>query len=385
MKLNKGFAPIAIVLIIIAVLAVGGVAYFAGKSSNPLPQNVVPDNYQSSGNQNNAVTLPVQNASVNTNATTACNSNSPTTIKVLSPNGGEVYQAGQQVTVKWESCNVTPNSIGIILIKHNPSVAYTQSEGQGDYAGFTLGGFNSYTGTADDGSEQVTLPSASVTGFTSGQHYFIAVTGLGDNTHIGSGYAPRDYSDNLFTINAPQISSANWKTYTNTGCGYSFQYPNSWSQWGNESNATNLQGGIMGRIIDFMDTASQGIERSDGNNNQIVAAKDHMHVECYTMGTSVYNDELSRYNNSSDIFAQNKKTIIVAGQTAIIGEMKDTATVSGGEHPGHIIIPSHNMYVFFLHKDQTRALYFEFDTPLGIGDVTELANFEQVLKTFKFN
>lgn len=181
------------------------------------------------------------------------------------------------------------------------------------------------------------------------------------------------------------ISLANWKTYTNTECGYSFQYPASWSLWGHESNAINLQGNIMSNTVDFMDTASQGIERGDGNNNEIAAAKDHMHVECYTMGTAVYNDDLSRYNNSLDIFAQNKKTITVAGQTAIVGEIKSTATVSSGEHPGRTLIPSHNMYVFFLHKDQTRALYFEFDTPLGSGDAVEIAIFEQLLKTFKFN
>ena len=34
MKTNKGLAPIVIVLIIIAVLAIGGVAYYAGKKSN---------------------------------------------------------------------------------------------------------------------------------------------------------------------------------------------------------------------------------------------------------------------------------------------------------------------------------------------------------------
>lgn len=44
MKNNKGFAPIAIVLIIVAVLAVGGIAYYAGKSSTPAPQNVPENN-----------------------------------------------------------------------------------------------------------------------------------------------------------------------------------------------------------------------------------------------------------------------------------------------------------------------------------------------------
>src|SRR3989338_3505416 len=97
------------------------------------------------------ISLTPPGLSGNTEAS-VCNVNSPSSIKVLSPNGGEVFQAGQQITVKWKSCNVTPGSIGIILIKHDSSVSYTQSEGPGDYAGFALGGFDPYTGTADDGS-----------------------------------------------------------------------------------------------------------------------------------------------------------------------------------------------------------------------------------------
>lgn len=42
MKYNKGFTPIIILLIVLGVLAVGGVAYFAGKSS--APKNEVSDN-----------------------------------------------------------------------------------------------------------------------------------------------------------------------------------------------------------------------------------------------------------------------------------------------------------------------------------------------------
>lgn len=188
------------------------------------------------------------------------------------------------------------------------------------------------------------------------------------------------------TPSSPQIniSTTNWKTYVNAGCGYSFKYADTWSS-GNESNAVNRQDTIMGRMIDFIDTASRGIETHDGNNNQIYAPKDNMHVECFTMGNAVYSEQLARYNSSSDIFAQNKKTIIVDGQTAIVGEMKNTATVSGGDHPGHTVIPSHDIYVFFMHEDQTHALYFKFSTPLGTGDAAEIAKFEQLLKTFKFN
>jgi hypothetical protein len=42
MKYNKGFAPVVILLIVLGVLAVSGVAYFAGKSS--APKNKVSDN-----------------------------------------------------------------------------------------------------------------------------------------------------------------------------------------------------------------------------------------------------------------------------------------------------------------------------------------------------
>lgn len=224
MKNNKGFASITIVLIIIAVLAVGGIAYFVGKSSNPLPQNVV-DNNLPPENQNNVTTPPVQNTQVvntnlpgpvfKTNSATNISSNSatlnatilglmdiyngvgqssyfeygisstnlnltssssgpiqgtlsttinglqpntiyyfrvvvkfspnsipanahqygnimsfttinsklvtsnclPTTapwIKVLSPAGGEIYTVGQQVAVKWTSCNVQNVWLGLM-------------------------------------------------------------------------------------------------------------------------------------------------------------------------------------------------------------------------------------------------------------------------------
>ena len=39
MKYNKGFAPVVILLIVLGVLAVGGVAYFAGTKNNPTSKN----------------------------------------------------------------------------------------------------------------------------------------------------------------------------------------------------------------------------------------------------------------------------------------------------------------------------------------------------------
>lgn len=65
MKNNKGFAPIALVLIIIAVLVIGGGVYYMGKSSNTLPK--VEDNnlQQEEQNQNNVVNTPVEENQIN--------------------------------------------------------------------------------------------------------------------------------------------------------------------------------------------------------------------------------------------------------------------------------------------------------------------------------
>ncbi len=37
-----------------------------------------------------------------------CNSTTTPWIRVLSPNGGEVYKPGSKITVKWVSCNIAP-------------------------------------------------------------------------------------------------------------------------------------------------------------------------------------------------------------------------------------------------------------------------------------
>lgn len=106
MKTNKGFAPIAIFLIIIAILAVGGIAYYAGKNSSkstPTP-NLIPEQ--------NKKTIPVPKPT-----TSLCPPilgyvdipNQPPSqitryIQVLSPNGGEIYNVGDTMKIEWKNC-----------------------------------------------------------------------------------------------------------------------------------------------------------------------------------------------------------------------------------------------------------------------------------------
>ncbi len=196
MKTNKGFIGIGMLIaIIVAALAVGGgVTYYVTRNSN----NVVVDNSQQIPQNNISNTQTPTNT--NHSPAVACAPTDRPWVKVASPNGGEVFNAGQQITVTWTSCNaIAPMSI--ILIKHDSSVPYTQTEGQHDYAGFTLGGISNYTGTPNDGTQQITLPLSSDTHLTLGQHYSIIVAGQ-DDPSIGSGFNARDMSDDLFTINS---------------------------------------------------------------------------------------------------------------------------------------------------------------------------------------
>ncbi len=197
MKQNKGFIGIGLILaIVLGVVVVGGGLYSYNtyqnkwRESPPLPFD---------DNQN----LPVTDNEKNNSIIAGCTSTSPSSIKLLSPNGGEMYSTGEKITVKWESCNVTPNSIAFTLFKHDISKPYQQSE---MYRTSLFSGSDPYVLEEDDGISEFTLPDYSNTNLTPGQQYFIGIMGDGDATNIGSGYVPGDYSDGLFTINSPVSS-----------------------------------------------------------------------------------------------------------------------------------------------------------------------------------
>jgi len=86
MKYNKGFAPVIILIIVLGVLAVGGVVYFVGKSS--APKNEVSDNSNQyppvTQNQNPSTTSnnyvpPTTNNNPPVNNPTTSNENNTTT------------------------------------------------------------------------------------------------------------------------------------------------------------------------------------------------------------------------------------------------------------------------------------------------------------------
>ncbi len=112
-------------------------------------------------------------------------------VKVISPNGGETFTAGQQITVKWSSCGIpaTGNVISIQLRGGFPGSAVNFMElAPSNYS-------------VNDGSETITLPTQAMNSFMQ----------YGNNFRIKvwiEGYA-QDESDNFFTINGPIASCAN--------------------------------------------------------------------------------------------------------------------------------------------------------------------------------
>jgi peptidoglycan hydrolase-like protein with peptidoglycan-binding domain len=124
------------------------------------------------------------------NAAPTCTSSSQPSITVLSPNGGEVYQEGQQVTIKWKSCNVSTNENVRALISFNQGASIV-----------VTGSGNGWTN--NDGEENITIPTLGIWGnlqVQPGTFYKIYMETFFAPPNIPVGYTT-DFSDNLFTIN----------------------------------------------------------------------------------------------------------------------------------------------------------------------------------------
>ena len=113
-----------------------------------------------------------------------CYSDSPSSIKIISPNGGEVYEAGGPLTITWRGCNLSDRSF-IRIALYSPSINMPFE--------FDAQGAN--------GSKTVTLPTKN--------QWADMIYGKNFKIHVfnvlakGSLVPMEDYSDDLFTINTP--------------------------------------------------------------------------------------------------------------------------------------------------------------------------------------
>lgn len=194
MKYNKGFAPLVILLIIVGVLAVAGVAYFAGKNSSP--KNEIADNSNYSPMTEQNYTAPTTNNNP-LQQKTPPPANNPqqqqtppstatcaTSITVLSPNGGEVYSNTNALRVTWESCKIPANATLVVELLYGTDGIMTA--------------FVPNTGSYTFQLSPTTLmnppvpPSQPV---TYGKHFKVHV-----GTSPGTSPSYHDSSDNQFTI-----------------------------------------------------------------------------------------------------------------------------------------------------------------------------------------
>jgi hypothetical protein len=177
MKYNKAFAPIVLIVVIVGVLVIGGGAYYLGKKSNNIIKEEVKEN------------LPNENQVAETTKTDCLPTTAPW-IKVVSPNGGENYTTGQQIEVKWDSCNISKETQVFAQLAEGKTGEGEYSEGPGGVEGIAYYSLN-------DGSEIINLLPEMFGGLGElyySKNYRIQIT-LSSNNKVF------DYSDNFFAIN----------------------------------------------------------------------------------------------------------------------------------------------------------------------------------------
>jgi hypothetical protein len=200
---TKGFSMI-LIGITIAIIAVGGIfVYKAVQNSssqnyyeecgvagcdNPAlldfnqPETVATQNtVNETGEEQVGDEVESQNTGI------SCNLSNPRSVTTLSPNGGENYNTGDNISVQWDSCNETRDVIiSLLFVRENPL------EGELEViAPVVIGSYSS----ANDGQENISIPENVFSG-----KYKIHV----DVSVTSEEEVIEDYSNEIFTINNGQ-------------------------------------------------------------------------------------------------------------------------------------------------------------------------------------
>jgi len=195
MNKNKGIIGMGLILaIVLGIAVVGGGAYYLGKGSNQ-EVNKIPEVSEINSKVDDIKNIDIkpveQTKPFVDNNSTNCTPNSTPSIKVISPNGGETYTAGQKINVKWESCNFRSNAKGV-----NISVVWA---GNLEALSFPIA-----SGSYNDGQELIILPSIKeIKDFeTNTFKVHVQMNIIGQNLTVNG-----DGSDNTFTIKSSEESS----------------------------------------------------------------------------------------------------------------------------------------------------------------------------------
>lgn len=356
MKNNKGFAPIAIVLIIIAVLVVGGIVYYVGTKNNSIPQNTQENNYQPQ----------TQNTIPNTNPSSANKTFSETEIIAsLKTNWQSIqslipFRPGHPSTLAW----LSPDSVQFVgknnlFVRfedgYNPGIAVLNFDGskfkiletfknQGD---FTLSDWQNLVKKYGDSSYPVSTYTIS----------------LLRNKEIVSFQDLTKVSENVFLKNyyvVSQADTSNWKTYSSVD--FSLKYPATW----------------------YLNISSPGFVNITNYDSSLVPASDAPESpENIWINISVYPP--GKYNNFSanetleswvnKMGLSDKQNILVDGIKAIRGKIIYT----GKEESGYFKKgESSGDYVMVVYNSKGYQIsYSPYDSKF-------ISTFDQILSTFKF-
>jgi hypothetical protein len=178
MNKNKGFISL-ILAIVIGVVVVGGGAYYLGKVSKVENKEVLENN-------NDPISSEIRTSGaggLDGNMKTNPNSS----ITIISPNGGETYNAGEKMIIKWSTKDISP-SLGVWF--HLDTIDGKHLD-NGDLV-------SSWTEVLNTGETTLTIPAHIPTG-----KYKLGVT---------IAMEIEDVSDNSFTINS-EIKNNNAKEY----------------------------------------------------------------------------------------------------------------------------------------------------------------------------
>lgn len=171
-------------------------------------------------------------------------------------------------------------------------------------------------------------------------------------------------SNNQIKRNNDTIPS-NLDTFSNVALGISFQYPSTWTKYGEDANASDRSGNLTVIGINFIDTIS----------HTTLLIEYHLAPK----GADFYQYVVSQFDSAQGWYAKDSKKIDVAGNKAI--EAFTTITIDGR---GKALNPELILIIIdFLDKKQTGAIEMQFKTPL-LGNDKEVVKFNQLLASIRF-
>ena len=171
---------------------------------------------QVSGLQNemSAATLKAITPTAIPVATTACLPTTFPSIKIISPNGGENYNMGGIIKIKWSSCNLDLGNIQIRLRdnRYSTEIGFGEIPIAGAYTSNSITSSGSYDFIVNS-NNLGTLSNNNI----GGNYYSIIISAsYGPNNIPGGPSFVYDISDNLFKINSGNIVTPPIKNTTTT-------------------------------------------------------------------------------------------------------------------------------------------------------------------------